>query len=207
MAPKTGPVIAATPRSTKASRLWVFAIARAPGLQATDIGRRGALKRSDIAPGADGSRPGKPDRAHTLYGLGAMTALLLGVSLSPNALAASTIEPGYWSYKASTLITGAKSGDQCVRPDKIDEFLSGPHNRHYRCTYPVREVGGGAATFVGECVSKGGNRYRISLSGHYEPTAFELSGHVAGSIVGLQISLPVEIKARRVSAECPAGSK
>jgi hypothetical protein len=126
---------------------------------------------------------------------------------APNAWATSTIEPGFWSYQASTLITGAKSGDQCVRPDKIDEFLSGPHNRHYRCTYPTREVADGAATFIGECVSKGGSRYRIALKGHYGPTAFDLSGHVSGDIVGLQISLPIEIKARRVSADCPEGSK
>lgn len=134
-------------------------------------------------------------------------ALALVAAVPATALAVSTIEPGYWSYKASTLITGAKSGDQCVRPDKIDDFLAGPHNRHYRCTYPVREVGEGAATFIGECVSKGGDRYRIDLRGHYDATAFELSGHVAGTFVGLPISLPIDIKARRVAAECPAGAK
>ena len=137
----------------------------------------------------------------------AALAVLTGAVWSADARAAPTIMPGYWSYEVSTLITGAKSGDQCVRPDKIDEFLSGPHNRHYRCTYPVREVADGAATFIGECVSKGGNRYRITLKGRYGPTAFELSGHVAGTIVGLPISVPIEIKAHRVSADCPAGSK
>jgi hypothetical protein len=137
----------------------------------------------------------------------ALIAALAGMPAAANALAVSTIEPGYWSYEASTLVTGAKSGDQCVRPDQIDDFLSGPHNRHYRCTYPMREVADGSATFVGECVSKGGSRYRITLKGHYEATAFELSGHVAGTFIGLPISLPVEIKAHRVAADCPPGAK
>ncbi len=135
-------------------------------------------------------------------------ALLVAlVSAPPAASAAPTIDPGYWSYKASTLLTGAKSGDQCVRPDNIDDFLSGPHNRHYRCTYPVRELSDGAATFVGECVSKGGSRYRINLKGHYQPGAFTLKGDVAGVFFGLPVSIPIEIAGRRLSADCPVPAK
>lgn len=119
-----------------------------------------------------------------------------------------TIDPGYWSYHASTLLTGGKNGSQCVPPEKIDEFISGPHNRHYRCTYPVRTLKDGEATFVGECVDKGKNRYRINLTGHYRAEAFDLAGNVSGKIFGLAVSVPVSIEARRVGAECPteAGS-
>jgi len=165
------------------------------------------LKAVGIDPDPARSPAGRIHRGRALIIPAVLFAALTGAAWSATAWAASPIEPGYWSYQASTFITGGKSGDQCVRPDKIDEFLSGPHNRHYRCTYPVREVADGAATFIGECVSKGGNRYRISLKGRYELTAFELAGHVTGTFVGLPISVPIEIKAHRVSAECPAGSK
>jgi hypothetical protein len=115
-----------------------------------------------------------------------------------------TIEPGYWSYHASTLITGGTNGDQCVRPDKIDEFLSGPHNHHYKCAYPVRVVKDGEARFEGECVSKHDNRYRISLQGHYAPQSFDLHGRVEGRLLGVPLSVPVSIQARRIGADCPA---
>jgi len=117
-----------------------------------------------------------------------------------------TIEPGYWSYHASTLVLGVKDGDQCVKPDKIDEFLSGPHNHHYTCTYPVRVLRNGEATFEGECVSKKheDSRYRISLKGHYAPHAFDLHGRVESHLLGVPLSVPVSIEAHRLGAECPA---
>ncbi len=130
-------------------------------------------------------------------------AIVVAMAVSPPAGAASTIEPGYWTYKASTLLTGAKNGAQCVRPDNIDAFLSGPHNRHYRCSYPTRDFSGGEATLIGECVGKHGDHYRLSLKGHYEPTAFELDGKVTGVFLGLSISLPIAITASRLSTDCP----
>jgi Protein of unknown function (DUF3617) len=114
-----------------------------------------------------------------------------------------TIDPGYWSYHASTLLTGGKNGSQCVPPEKIDEFISGPHNRHYRCTYPVRVLKDGDATFVGECVDKGKNRFVIDLKGHYKPEAFDLKGKVSGRIFGVAISVPVSIEARKLASDCP----
>lgn len=143
----------------------------------------------------------------TLRSLILPLAVLAGIALAPPAGAASTIEPGYWTYKASTLLTGSKNGAQCVRPENIDAFLSGPHNRHYKCTYPTRDFTAGSATLIGECVGKHGDHYRLSLKGHYDPTTFDLDGHVTGVFLGLSISLPIEITAHRLSADCPVPEK
>jgi len=207
MAPRVGPVLLAEFIARRADFLDFLKPRRRLSVAAVALIRHVGPGPAPIHPDAVRVRSRTVHAWRSLAAPAALLAALTGAAWSASAGAASSIQPGYWSYQASTLITGAKSGIQCVRPDKIDEFLSGPHNRHYRCTYPVREVADGAATFIGECVSKGGNRYRITLKGHYGPTAFELSGNVAGTFVGLPISVPIEIKAHQVSADCPAGAK
>lgn len=124
----------------------------------------------------------------------------------PAGAAAAPIAPGYWSYRASTLVVAGKNGDQCVAADKIDDFLSGPHNKHYKCTYPTRVLKDGEAQLEGECVSKHGHAYQISLKGHYRSDAFDLSGKVKGPFLGVDLALPVSIEAHRLSADCPAAA-
>ena len=132
-------------------------------------------------------------------------ALLL---LPAAASAQDTIRPGYWDYVTSTILPGGSDGKQCVRPEQIDEFMSGPHNRHYHCTYPSKHVGDGQASFVGTCVSKHGNNYQISVSGTYSPTTFKLKGHVSGiKLLGLPITAPVSIDAKWLGPDCPPGAK
>jgi hypothetical protein len=141
--------------------------------------------------------------------------LTLLVSSLANALPAAAtaqeahaVSPGYWSYTASTILPGASTGNQCVRPDQIDEFMSGPHNRHYRCTYPSRSVGSGRASFEGVCVSKHGNSYNLKVSGHYSQTTFNLKGHISGIVIlGLPISAPISIEAKWLGPTCPPGAK
>lgn len=132
-------------------------------------------------------------------------ALLSGSAIAAAASAASPIEPGLWSYSASTLLTGAKGGEQCVRADQVEDFLTGPHNRHYHCVYPSRSVGDGVVSFAGDCLDKGErNRYHVEARGHYKPESFELQGSVNGVFLGIPIKVPVSIKANRVAATCPA---
>ncbi len=130
-----------------------------------------------------------------------------GAGADEPADAGKPILPGYWSYTASTILSESSKGFQCVRPDKIDEFLEGPHNRHYRCAYPSKFVGGGRARFDGECVGKHGETYKIAIAGDYGPTHFTLKGRIHGTIFGVPLTLPIGIDARRLGGECPAGSK
>jgi hypothetical protein len=135
---------------------------------------------------------------------------LLGLcllALPATAFAEDAIRPGYWDYTTSTIIPGGSEGKQCVRPEQIDEFMSGPHNRHYRCTYPSKHVGGGQAAFDGECVSKHDHHYKISVAGTYSQTRFTLKGHVQGEIMGLPLSAPIAIDAKWIGPDCPAGAK
>ncbi len=132
-------------------------------------------------------------------------AFLMSLAQAGGAIAETTIEPGQWAYSASTLITGARTGEQCVKPDQIDEFLTGPRNRHYRCVYPNRSIGGGDIAFSGDCLDKGDrNRYHLEVHGHYQPEAFELQGVVRGTFLGVPVSVPLSIKAHRLAAQCKA---
>jgi hypothetical protein len=147
-----------------------------------------------------------------------MTAMLTRLSLAlvlPAALVSGAhaeesrvIRPGYWSYHTTTILPGGSTGNQCVRPDQIDEFISGPHNRHYKCTYPKRTVADGHAFFDGVCVSKHGQSYNLTVSGSYSPTSFTLKGHISGIMVlGLPLTAPIAIDATWLGPECPAGAK
>ncbi len=141
--------------------------------------------------------------------------LALAVTLGTVASVAPTfaeeshaVRPGYWDYTTSTLLPGSSDGKQCVRPDQIDEFMSGPHNKHYKCTYPKKSVGGGRAAFDGVCVSKHGHSYNLQVAGTYSPTSFKLKGHVSGIMVlGLPISAPISIDAKWLGPDCPVDAK
>jgi hypothetical protein len=117
------------------------------------------------------------------------------------------IRPGYWDYTTSTILPGSSDGKQCVRPDQIDEFMSGPHNRHYHCTYPNKQVGDGQALFDGVCVGKHGDQYKLTVSGTYSQTRFTLKGHIQGKILGLPLTSPIAIDAKWIGADCPPGTK
>lgn len=111
--------------------------------------------------------------------------------------------PGWWRYDTSFLFS-SDSDERCLQAADIDKVLQGPSNRHYDCTYPVREVGGGHARFEGVCVNhKHGDRAQVSLSGTYGPERFDLHGVVRPQLGGLSLPLNASISARRLGATCP----
>ena len=111
--------------------------------------------------------------------------------------------PGYWEYTTSAV--GVRDTEQkCVRPSEINRFFGGLSTRRWRCTYPVRQVGGGNARFEGVCEDHKGRRVNVRLNGTYETESFTFRG-------GAQLArgtpyLPASITARRLAAECPAGA-
>lgn len=132
----------------------------------------------------------------------ALAALALPVAAAPSR----TVLPGLWEYTSSTAVSAAKTDRRCVRPDQIEAFVSGPSNSHYRCTYPVKELGGGRARFEGVCVSKHGARYPVRWDGTYTSESFDLHGTVRPNLGGLEIPVSATISARRVAADCPAAA-
>ena len=112
--------------------------------------------------------------------------------------------PGLWRYDTSFLFS-SDSDTRCIGPADIDKILQGPSNKHYDCTYPVREVAGGRARFEGVCVNrKHGQKAQVSLQGAYGPDSFEFHGVVKPDLGGLSLPLDASISAKRVSTTCPA---
>jgi hypothetical protein len=134
-------------------------------------------------------------------------ALLTALPADRNSENGPVIRPGFWSYSASTVLPGGSQGRQCVPLDKIEEFISGPHNKHYRCVYPSRTLAAGRALFNGVCTGKHGEQYKITVAGAYTLTSFDLSGSIRGRVLlGIPISLPISIHARWIGPSCPAPS-
>ena len=131
--------------------------------------------------------------------------LLAAPALAPAQTAAqSEVLPGYWEYTTSAL--GQRDTEQkCVRPSEINRFFGGLSTRHWQCTYPVRQVGGGNARFEGVCQDKKGRRVNVRLTGTYQPESFSFRG-------GAQLArgtpyIPASIRARRLAAQCPANAE
>lgn len=136
-------------------------------------------------------------------------ALLLAAPAAPQAAmtvqsGADAVLPGYWEYTTSAV--GVRDTEQkCVRPSEINRFFGGLSTRRWRCTYPVRQVGGGNARFEGVCTDHKNRRVNVRLNGTYTQESFSFRG-------GAQLArgtpyLPASITARRLAAQCPAGAE
>ena len=136
-------------------------------------------------------------------------ALLLAAPTTPEAAmvqqaSGDAVLPGYWEYTTSAV--GVRDTEQkCVRPSEINRFFGGLSTRRWRCTYPVRQVGGGNARFEGACTDHKGRRVNVRLTGTYQPENFTFRG-------GAQLArgtpyLPASITARRLAAQCPANAE
>ena len=133
--------------------------------------------------------------------------LALGAALVANAAAATEtaetpILPGYWKYsvKALSLVT-MDSGRRCLKAEEIEEFIAFPGNRHYRCTYPTKTIGGGRMSMEGACVDKKGRSAPIRATGTYSPENFRLNVRLTTTN---GIPMAGTMTAQRVSAACPA---
>jgi hypothetical protein len=130
---------------------------------------------------------------------------LLTVPAVAASQANNTILPGYWEYRSKvSLGVSSKSVEKkCVEPKDIEKFFSGPSNRHYKCTYPVRNVANGKAEFKGTCVDKRGRTADVTASGTYSPKHFTLQARIKTSIIGVPISPTGSIDATWIGPTCP----
>ena len=134
----------------------------------------------------------------------APSAGVLAKDRRPPVSAAGTPLPGWWRYDTSFLFSDSTEM-KCIAAADVDKVLKGPANRHYDCTYPVREVADGRARFEGSCVNrKNGQTADVALRGSYSPTRFEFHGTVKANMGMLSLPLNASISAERVGATCPA---
>lgn len=119
--------------------------------------------------------------------------------------AEDTIATGYWEYR--TRLLGFLPVDReyrCVTPDDVDDFFTGPCNRHHTCTYPVREVADGRARFEGYWIAKSdGDRANVKATGEYSEKRFVLNAR--GTLTN-GLPLQATIDARWISETCPANA-
>lgn len=141
--------------------------------------------------------------APTTFATAALLVPLLLAGAVRAEAAAPPVLPGWWEYTSSTAVSAPKTERRCVKPDEIEAFVSGPSNRHYKCSYPVKELSGGRARFEGVCVSKHGARYPVRWEGRYTPESFSLHGVVRPNLAGLSIPVSATIDARRLAEACP----
>ena len=131
--------------------------------------------------------------------------MLASPAIAPAQTAAQTeVLPGYWEYTTSAV--GQRDSEQkCVRPSEINRFFGGLSTRRWRCTYPTRVVGDGAARFEGSCTDPKGRHVNVRLNGTYEQTSFRFRG--GAQLLRGTPYIPATITARRISAQCPANAE
>ena len=132
--------------------------------------------------------------------------LILALAAPTVAVAAQTIQPGYWesTNKLLSPIKQTKTERRCITPKDVDKFLAGPSNRHYDCTYPTKLFQGGKITLKGTCVSKKGRKVAVAGSGAYTPTSFTLTAEIATEFLGLDITGRAQTEAHRIGDDCPS---
>lgn len=137
-----------------------------------------------------------------------LTALL---TLVPGAAALAQdapIQTGYWESRnkmgIGPVTLSNKVERKCVREKDVEKFLDGPSNRHYACTYPVRQIAEGKVSMAGQCVHrKKGTKIDLKLNGTYTPTSFDMKARLKwGMLVGTGTST-----AQRIGDDCPPGSE
>ena len=132
-------------------------------------------------------------------------AIVVLAALALPAAAATPIQPGYWESTNRLLspIRQSKTERRCLTAADVDKFMSGPSNRHYKCTYPTNVIAGGKITLRGTCVSKKGRKVAVQGSGAYTPTSFNLTAEIATEFLGLDVVGKASTEARRIGDDCP----
>lgn len=135
-----------------------------------------------------------------------LSAVILTLALGgPAAAAPSTIEPGYWETTSRVLspFPTKKTERRCIKAEDIDKFIGGSPNRHYTCTYPTREVGGGKIRLVGSCKTKNSEPVPIRGEGVYTRDTLQLDARVRPKVGGITIPVHARTEARRIADACP----
>ena len=123
---------------------------------------------------------------------------------APPPPAAEAIEPGYW--ETTNRVMGVpRTEKRCIRPVEVAQFMQGPHNHNYVCTYPVRVVTSGSIRLEGSCKSKHSAPVPVEGHGTFTSVSFHMEARIVAHIAGVDVPVHASTDARRIGAECPAG--
>jgi Protein of unknown function (DUF3617) len=134
---------------------------------------------------------------------------MAGAVLAYPAIAADgKPQPGYWEVTntASLLFSSKKVERRCLVASEISKFMTGPSNRHYKCTYPVRDNVDGKINLRGSCTTKKGQVAKITATGTYSPTSFKLNASLSTKIGGIPLAGTATTDAKRLGDKCPSDS-
>ncbi len=137
--------------------------------------------------------------------LSLIVATLAVTAASPAVRAAeTTIQPGYWHSvnRSNFLVSKTTEDHKCLTAAEVNAFMTNLSNRHYKCDYPIRTVGGGHLKVRGKCVDKHGTAVDVDAVGEYGPDWFKIDAR--WSLDGLPIGGTASTEAHRLSATCPA---
>ena len=135
-----------------------------------------------------------------------MAAAVLAAT-APGARASDTgVLPGYWQSvnKSNFVVSKTTEDRKCLTAAEVNAFMTNLSNRHYKCDYPTRIVGGGHLRLRGRCVDKHGTAVDVDATGEYAPEWFRIEAR--WSLAGLPIGGKASTEAHRISATCPAQS-
>jgi hypothetical protein len=138
-----------------------------------------------------------------------LAPLALVLALAPAGAGAeqpALISPGYWEATTDFLGLSHRTERYCIEPKNVAKFMLGPCNHHYRCEYPIQQVGGGRAHFEGE-ISNASERYHVHGDVTYTATTLDLKMSGTGHWKLLPLAGFGAVKAHRLAADCPEGAK
>ena len=129
--------------------------------------------------------------------------LVAGIAASAVQAAEVTIQPGYWHSvnRSSFLVSKTTEDQKCLTAAEVNAFMTNLSNRHYKCDYPTRSVGGGHLKVRGKCVDKHGTSVDVDAVGEYGSDWFKIQAR--WSLDGLPIGGKASTEAHRISATCP----
>ncbi len=137
-----------------------------------------------------------------------LLALSVAGGLGHPALSAAEDAPiraGYWESRnrVSFPINDESTSRQCITPEKVSQFLSGPSTKNFACTYSRSRVADGVVSAQGRCVDKNGLQSTVDVNGTYAPTQFKLDARLTVTLGGLAIPVNASTTAIFLSETCP----
>jgi hypothetical protein len=138
----------------------------------------------------------------------ARLALLSLLVVSGASAQTTSVLPGYWEGDDHWSITIASKREvtkKCLTAQQVEEWLTRPTPKHYKCVYSEQQVADGHVSLRGQCRDKKGQGADLAIKGTYAPEEFHLRADLQIILIGVPIPGHAVIDAHRLSPDCPPG--